>query len=116
MQDKDQSVTEQVRDVYREKMPEALGGRPATLNEKAVDKPIVDKIKDSYRENIHKIQDTYQENIHKLKDTYRENMPEVLGGRPPTANEKAGWDPSGRQLNDPRVEGNQVQITPRSLL
>jgi hypothetical protein len=106
-------ATEKAKETYKETMPEALGGRPATLEESA-QPTLAERAKVTYRQTMpealgggypvqpgiikdseHEFRsslDEWRANqpslIERAKQTAKETLPEALGGRPPAEGEK----------------------------
>jgi hypothetical protein len=80
--DKAQEMGDKAKDVYRDNMPESLGGRPPTVAEKGKE-----KLYDETRSAKHEF-GAEKSLGDKAKETYRDTMPEAIGGRPPTVAEK----------------------------
>jgi hypothetical protein len=79
----EKSIIEQGKEVYRENMPEVLGGRPPTMAERAKE-----RVHDEARSVDREVGGGGKGLLAKGKELYRETMPEVLGGRPPTVGEE----------------------------
>eukprot|EP00456_Euglypha_rotunda_P011293 TRINITY_DN1293_c0_g3_i1.p1 TRINITY_DN1293_c0_g3~~TRINITY_DN1293_c0_g3_i1.p1 ORF type:complete len:276 (+),score=28.43 TRINITY_DN1293_c0_g3_i1:24-830(+) len=84
----DKSLTQKGKEMYRDTMPEALGGRPPTVAEQGADKldSARQRVEDEARSVKHEMGD--KSLTQKGKEAYRDTMPEALGGRPPTVAEQ----------------------------